>query len=216
MRTWKTHSFSSHKAFKKGTGLILSKWMSIDAISRSNPKLFKRDTWKQKSSPEHRQWVLGQFNKQSSNLNWTHGVPILPMFHGTNEHMCWKIAQTGFATVATLDAGWYGKGIYFTSNLEYARHYSQLALSNSTGTFHFVILSLVSPGNPFPVIEHPEMDENLLGSSVVDGYSSHYVCVDSHDHFPASKDSTHFYDELVIFQEHQALPMYILVLDSSS
>jgi hypothetical protein len=34
------------------------------------------------------------------------------MFQGTTESAAWQIVQTGFATTATLDAGWYGKGSF--------------------------------------------------------------------------------------------------------
>ena len=64
---------------------------------------------------------------------------IIPMFHGSSEKPVSQILQQGFATVATLDAGWYGqgiyivfhsqltnKGIYFTSCMEYAKYFSFL------------------------------------------------------------------------------------------
>ena len=42
-------------------------------------------------------------------------VPIIIMAHGTSFEVGKSIASKGFATLASLDAGFYGKGIYFTS-----------------------------------------------------------------------------------------------------
>lgn len=41
------------------------------------------------------------------------------MWHGTKEAAALKICKGGFAALSLLDAGWFGKGIYFTDSVEY-------------------------------------------------------------------------------------------------
>lgn len=94
----------------------------------------------------------------------------IAMIHGTNESVGWKIAQGGFGIVASVDDGFYGQGIYFTSKVSYAMTYT---------VFYerpVLVLSLVNPGNPFPVTEEPSKPGNLTGAKCKLGYQSHY-CV---------------------------------------
>lgn len=37
-------------------------------------------------------------------------MPVLPVIHATNHDAALNICKTGFATLATLDAGFYGQG----------------------------------------------------------------------------------------------------------
>lgn len=46
-------------------------------------------------------------------------VQILRAWHGTSLEQAHKILKTGFANLAILDDGWFGKGIYFSTNPEY-------------------------------------------------------------------------------------------------
>jgi len=39
-------------------------------------------------------------------------VFVVPMLQGTVEDAAWKISENGFGTVATRDAGYYGKGFF--------------------------------------------------------------------------------------------------------
>jgi len=74
------------------------------------------------------------------------------------------------------------KGIYFTSEFEYANRY---AGKNKEGLKVFLI-SLVTPGNPYPVTERPfDEDEDgkiikmnpdgYYGKACKPGYQSHYI-----------------------------------------
>src|SRR5262245_61086501 len=69
-------------------------------------------------------------------LSWNANevVPILPVVPGTRltsflQHspqsgsVAWKIVENGFSALSTLDAGYYGSGIYFTSSVLYATPY---------------------------------------------------------------------------------------------
>jgi hypothetical protein len=64
--------------------------------------------------------------------------------------------------VATTDDGYYGRGMYFTSDLRYANAYAELQESKANPkTFKSgskalpMLLAVVIPGNPYPVTEHP-------------------------------------------------------------
>jgi len=165
---------------------------------------------------------------------------ILPMYHGTSEGSALKISKNGFGTVSTLDEGYFGRGIYFTSSMQYARKYGQVLL-----------LTLVIPGNPFPVTEHPfQLTEDgkikfatspdpkmpakylsnpigFYGKSLNPGYQSNYALVEGDNTssaFPISSpervwsfsneeegESTPLVaDELVIPNESQALPLFLI------
>lgn len=65
-------------------------------------------------------------------------VPIIPTIHGTNADVAFKICSTGFSALSTLDEGYYGKGIYFTSSAHYAL---PVRISNLQFSY-FVVLQL--------------------------------------------------------------------------
>lgn len=80
------------------------------------------------------------------------------MVQGTREDAAWKISKNGFGTVASLDDGYYGRGIYFSSKLKYANLYAK---ESKPGEGKVFLVNLVIIGNPFPVIEHPfQCDQN--------------------------------------------------------
>lgn len=59
--------------------------------------------------------------KTKSNRN----VHLLQCWHGTSAPVAKTILEGGFAAIAKLDGGWFGKGIYFSSNAAYASKYCQ-------------------------------------------------------------------------------------------
>jgi len=79
----------------------------------------------------------------------------VPMLQGTREGAVWQICQQGFGVVGTTDDGFYGAGVYFTSKLGYADKYAK---SGPDGSKPFIV-SMVIPGNSFPVVEHPFVSE---------------------------------------------------------
>lgn len=134
-------------------------------------------------------------------------VALFPAVHGTTVDLAWKIAGTGFASLSSLDAGYYGKGIYFTSYTNYTIPY----IRNTPDPA--IIVSLIIPGNAYPIIENPKSPEGFLGKPLRTGYHSHYVCTDKNG-FPTNLDE--HYDEFVIEQEDQILPLFILEIDKTS
>jgi len=189
---------------------------------KSSPQLFKKENWKEKQDAEPRKWVQSQFQKYSNrfkNYTFDMEVPIVPFFQGTAKSTAMKIAQTGFTTVATLDDGWYARGIYFTSNLKYASSYSKLAMKG-TDPYSYIVVAFTSPGNIYPVIEGPLDKGSLKGHPGVinPGYQSHYVCVcgsgSKKPGWPCQKGEKNFVDEMVLFQDAQAVPKYLLVIEN--
>lgn len=131
------------------------------------------------------------------------------MLHGTDNSIAWKIVTTGFVSLSTLDAGWYGKGIYFSSSAKYIIPYY------SSKKIPTIIISLVIPGNPYPVTEDPNSSESLIGAAPKEAYQSHYVLVNSNG-LPPGKEIQNPLDELVIIQESQILPLFLLLPKNGS
>ena len=91
------------------------------------------------------------------------------------------------------------------------------------------LISLVIPGNPYPVTEKPFIEENekreinpvgLLGQACKPGHQSHYVIIDSAastgafptkfvDFDDPGKERV-VSDELVVFEGAQALPLFLV------
>jgi len=189
---------------------------------RSSPQIFKKDNWKQRQDVDHRQFVYDHFTKYAKkfkSLTEDQSVPMIPMFQGTSTSTSIKIAQTGFSTVATLDDGFYGRGIYFTSSINYASYYSNLAMKGKSNQY-CIVVALVSPGNVYPVIESPLQKNSFRGKAgvICPGFQSHYVTVfapgDKQPGYPCSKGTAKCANELVLFQDAQALPKYILMIEN--
>jgi len=147
------------------------------------------------------------------------------MWHGTSESVALKIIRGGFGNASATDNGFFGRGIYFTSSMEYAADYAVY----TGGSDRFVlVLALVSPGNSLPVTESPEGDstKNYYGKAGEKGYQSHYTTVKYQgweSKTPVNKDSIPTWnddlakgkivDELVLFEGAQVLPLFLVYFD---
>jgi len=173
-----------------------------------DPNLFKKEDWRRDSQLDLRQWMMHQFGDLAQSLPWNRIgelVPIVPMVHGTDAAVCWKIIDTGFSALSSLDAGFYGCGIYFTSSAQYALPYY------STKRNPAVLICLAIPGNVYPVTEHRKDENSLIGQPIKSGYQSHYVLT-TKDGNPCKQreaPGSHF-DELVLGQEAQVVPIAII------
>lgn len=149
---------------------------------------------------------------------------MIPLIQGTVENAGFRIAKNGFGTVGSLDAGYYGQGTYFTSQISYARSYNK---SGRAGRVFLV--SLVIPGNAFPIAETPlniledafgkvQLTPNaagFYGKPCQRGYQSHYTLIDKKDikmAFPVEGeyDPKNHADEVVIFDSTQSLPLFLV------
>ncbi len=158
-------------------------------------------------------------------------VRVLPLWHGTTGAVCTSIASTGFTffgkhhffnsdakagAFKNVDPGYYGSGIYFTNSPKYAAMYN-------SGT---LLMSWVSMYEPFPVINdvpHPAKGSDMgklgIGASGYQTYNAHYIPVapiSKHpkcmEYYPCYQNQAPTCDELVVFQEAQALPRFWIEL----
>eukprot|EP01114_Cavostelium_apophysatum_P019166 TRINITY_DN6095_c0_g1_i2.p1 TRINITY_DN6095_c0_g1~~TRINITY_DN6095_c0_g1_i2.p1 ORF type:complete len:616 (+),score=141.75 TRINITY_DN6095_c0_g1_i2:38-1885(+) len=145
--------------------------------------------------------------------NKTISPPVIPMLQGlSNPDLCWDLCKYKFSELSTIEDGYYGKGMYFTSSAEYAVNlYSRL-------DNRVLLISFVTPGNPNPCTENPNIPrESLIGRVIKQGYDSHYALVDGSG-LPLDVRNSKVggklsdYDELVIDDEQQVLPCYLVFL----
>lgn len=206
---------------------------SIAIRQQINPTLFLKDDWKLAPDAVQKKIFLEYLEKLKAPLqeewNGHQQVPIITMMQGTSENGAHRIAKNGFGTVSSLDAGWYGQGIYLTSQVSYANMFA-----TKTPEGRVFIVSLVAPGNIYPVTEPPFKDEGVivdgsevnvkvpnpagfLGKSCRPGYQSHFSVVErtSKGFGQPIKGTMQFSqnDELVIFEPSQALPLFLVYSD---
>jgi len=177
----------------------------------SDPALFKKEHWKQSNKSELCTWIVNGYTERVKRFHWNKDddVPILPAIHGTEGAIAWKICSSGFATLAVLDSGWYGSGIYFTSDARYALPYYG---SKKQPT---VLIVFLIPGNIYPVTESPNSAKSLCGKPIPAGYQSCYVHTTRVGKVCESRESE-FYDEIVVNQETQVIPVFLLSIQAQS
>uniref|UniRef100_A0A6B2L501 EGF-like domain-containing protein n=1 Tax=Arcella intermedia TaxID=1963864 RepID=A0A6B2L501_9EUKA len=177
-------------------------------LSRHNdsPYLFKKN-YPQK---EQRDWVMEQYKNLVGRYEWNVNLelPILPVIHGTSEKVAKSICSTGFASLSSLDAGFYGKGIYTTSSCLYALPYY------ATKTKPTILICLVTPGNVYPVIENATESSGLMGKVIQNGFQSHFVITAKSGKIAIDRDQK-FYDEFVMPTESQLVPIYMISMEKS-
>jgi len=178
-----------------------------------SPEIFNKTGWKDHNEQENiekKEKIYAEFHRKVDEWEWNarRNVHILPCLHGTDLEVAHNIADTGFVALSSLDCGWYGKGIYFTTNCLYALPY--FASKENPA----VIIAYTLPGNIFPVSEHHVSTNSLMGKPVQAGYNSHYVLT-SKDGEVWGGEKEH-YDELMIEQESQIVPIFILRIDKHS
>jgi len=174
----------------------------------NSPATFNKAEWKLMGS--YRQITFDKYQQRLKLADQSEGneiVPILPVAHGTDFSLAMAICSTGFATLSSLDAGWYGSGVYFTSYVMYALPY----FSNRKDPA--LIISYVFLGNTYPIVEHAFSGNTLMGKVIKPGYNSHYIMLNADGHVPKSAEEgtqDGYFDEVVIPQETQITPVYVL------
>ena len=116
---------------------------------RANPGIFKRTDWKLKGDLELRQKFIDELIKTEEKcfLNQDPTKPsIIPMLQGSSEEAVWQICQQGFSTVSETDDGFYGKGIYFTSDFQYANQYAKKVPAMKSGSKSAILNSGTGTG----------------------------------------------------------------------
>jgi len=199
---------------------------------RAREKLFKKDDWKLLPNAAQRKRFLDRFEEVSMQYSWNQQekLKIVPVFQHLDENEIWKNCENGF-THSQESNKYYGKGVYFTTDLHYAL---EKAVPNAKNE-KVILVSLIIPGNIFPVTDHPFLDDEgrsfhsksgipenaipnpmgLLDKGVRGGYQSHYTIIykcGPDEGFPikGSYDRLFHADQLVIFQDSQVLPLFMV------
>jgi len=221
-----------YKIFSVSNPTILGVFDSYRTLlfgkQRQSPQLFTKDDWKEMSDVEKRkaflQWLEGYAAKFEGIDEGNKFLPyVIPMLQGTSEEAVWQICQQGFGITAITDDGYYGRGVYFTSNLNYASRYSKQ--SSKEPGYRVFLLSMVVPGNTFPVTEDPWDAEQknktgYHGQPCRVGYQSHFTLVEPKQFGSSSNptkslppfDPAKVCDELVVFEGALALPFFVFYL----
>lgn len=192
--------------FNRGFELHMAKLQERHQNSAFEPK------WNWEPHPEWRQKVdelFKQMAKPYTDPDYPN-VNLLPLWHGTRSDILDSILRSGFANLATTDAGFFGKGLYSTFEAEYAyRVYSQ-------GT---LLLNWVAIYSAYPTIDG-DMGK-LTGKANYQNYDAHFVPVvpktsnpNESTYFPAKPQQKHTYTEVVVFESAACLPRYVVELQA--
>jgi len=184
--------------------------------SRSGSAAFWGQSWKNGDDAGKKGYVHDFYTARANQCPWNPNIQekIIPVCHGTDFKVAQTICSTGFAALSSLDAGFYGRGIYFTSYALYVLPYITLRVEPA------VIISYVSCGNIYPVTENHKKEGTLIGQPIKNGYSSHYVITEHSGHVPEAlpsalheDDLDQLFDEIVIPQESMITPVYLLKIE---
>lgn len=184
---------------------------TIHTRLKEDPDTFRNASW-EKNRATWRKMMLDNLELYTQQFVSSYSqLKIIPVFHAVKKvETAWKICASGFANLSINDDGWYGKGIYFTTNLRYAaKYYGEV---NDKGEY-ILILSYVILGSVYPCVEHPQKEREIKGKDCQKGYDAHVTYVSPSSLFPCELNSSDIhenYSEIVIFQENQCLPKYLL------
>jgi len=145
------------------------------------------------------------------------------MVQGAQEETIWKVCAQGFLPASIKQSGFYGAGSYFTNDIQYALDQTESSREDEK----CFVVSLVAPGDSFPITEHPFKQDSsdnsqpnptgFLGKDLKEGYDSHFTIVKKHfvlSAFPIDEplNFEKHAEELVIFQSQQAYPLFVVVV----
>lgn len=188
---------------------FINQWKMYTTRLNESSEVFFNKTY----AGEHKMWVMEQYETLCSQFAWNnvskYQIPLVPAYHGTDFYIAEKIAQTGFAVLSTVDAGFYGKGIYFTTKLLYTMAY---AYTNQNPA---VIVSYINLGHVYPVTEDHKGPQTLLGGPLKQGYNSHFVMTNKmgNNYDRRADVGSPLCNEIVVGQESQILPAFIITFD---
>jgi len=208
----------------RNTELMQSFVTKVNALEnrRTDNVLFNKPLPDDGEKEAIRQKLLQLFIKDESRKL----ANIMLMWHGCSEKSCFEICKGGIADLRRTDGGFFGSGIYLTSYCEYALRYS-------TGTFnggqnpngeYVVLLCLATVGLTYVISRKTDYPNNSSLSkfhykypngerndkALEAGFDSHYVCVSRQNGYQAVRAEDADYDELVLKEEAQVLPLAIV------
>lgn len=150
---------------------------------------------------------------------------LLFAWHGCTVEVARKIAMTGVADLRRFDGGWFGAGVYLTPEASYALMYS------GTENKRCIVGCWVIVGSCYPVTRTHDYDnaEDFSEKSISKfhpsypnpkvrndkalekGFDAHFASVSGDVEFHSSRNPQ--FDELILKQEVQVLPRYIVILE---
>lgn len=145
---------------------------------------------------------------------------VIFVWHGGSNEAIAGIARNGFADLKRTDKGWFGSGLYSTTDSQYACMYSTGEVSSlrpvGPGPWK-VVLAAMAMSNAFPVTraDYPEGQHSCKyqGKPLETGYYAHAAVVDPTDGYQAARNSI-VSDlnplEVVAAQEAQLLPVAVI------
>lgn len=68
--------------------------------------------------------VLAHLNSLCAKVKCNRNARLVRAWHGSKASVVDNVLENGFAAIAMLDDGWFGKGIYFSTNASYAARYA--------------------------------------------------------------------------------------------
>ena len=135
------------------------------------------------------------------------GVKEVWMWHGTKKSLVDSILQTSFANLATTDAGFFGKGLYFTPQPAYA--FDVYCDPTAPDGRKDLFLNKICFYSAYPVYRKSDKAK-LEGKPNHENYDAHFIPIDAT--WDPAEDNPITYDELVVFEAAQVLPVYWLTL----
>eukprot|EP00727_Mastigamoeba_balamuthi_P002434 m51a1_g12188 hypothetical protein (1248) ;mRNA; f:11695-17986 len=138
-------------------------------------------------------------------------VGLLPLWHGTSPDVLDSLCKTGFANLALTDQGYFGKGLYATTEAIYA-HDAYAADSGGV-----LLLCWVSFFSAYPVVAGDMA--KLTGKAHWANHDTHFVPVVPEGpgdvrkqkvFFPCADVAQAVYHEMVVFEAAQMLPRYVV------
>lgn len=140
------------------------------------------------------------------------GVRVITAFHGTTRGVAEAILRSGFAVLGALDPGYFGSGIYVTTDFEYAAKYAQARAGEGAERAPTVLVCVVCTGHTRP------LNGGWTGKALGPGFDSHVVFVQNTGRAQSladwrpSADVSEWnrrltYCELVVRESAQLLPL---------
>jgi hypothetical protein len=231
-RTW-VHPFSSQRMSSYSPkNIILINNPLLESIFDSTVlKLEKRlekdpDLFIPAISDGSERWmVMSRFKACCQRNTGLKKCNLLFAWHGCSVEVARKIAMTGVADLRRFDGGWFGAGVYLTPEASYALMYS------GTENKKCIVGCWVIVGSCYPVTRthdydnaedfseksiskfHPSYPNPKLRNdkALEKGFDAHFASVSSDVEFHSSRNPQ--FDELILKQEVQVLPRYIVILE---
>jgi len=191
------------------TSNFINQWKIMIDRKKNSPDLFFTKTY---TKDKNKMDVMKHYDENVVTLldcNQDLEIPLIPAVHGTSLEVANNIGLCGFGVLNSLDPGFFGsKSLYFSGSVCYCLPYAASKRSPA------IIISYLNMGNVFPVTEDHLGPSSLMNFPLKAGFHSHYVLTNKDGHIYNGKGEIN--NELVVSQESQVLPSYIISLEPES